>query len=156
MKSLRFRTEEPRSEWSCSSWCPGQMAQLWLVCRKNNWTPCLLLLSYGGFPQMFPSTTVICWEAEDVALGRPKKLENVAHIWSQSIECWSYIKLIQYCMCMRIYIYISYMAFQKYPKLNMTKQKGSNSSLIWGNPHQLNTVIVLADLSSPGKNLWCA
>jgi len=54
-------------------------------------------------------------------------------------------------MCMRIYIYISYMAFQKYPKLNMTKQKGSNSSLIWGNPHQLNTVIVLADLSSPGK-----
>jgi len=113
------------------------------------------------------------WEAEDVALRRPKKLEHVAHIWSQSIECWSYTKkLIQYCMCMRIYIYIwyiyiwyiyisyiyiymiyiyiSYMAFQKYPKLNMTKQKVSNSSLIWA--IRTSSIIVLADLSSPGKN----
>ena len=42
------------------------------------------------------------------------------------------------------------MAFQKYPKLNMTKQKVSNSSLIWA--IRTSSIIVLADLSSPGKN----
>ena len=162
MKSLRFRTEEPRSEWSCSSWCPGQMAQLWLVCRKNNWTPCLLLLSYGGFPSLWfagrpkmslwvvRKTGKCCSHLISInwVLELYQKTNPILHVYAHIYNI--YIYIYKY-----IYIYISYVAFQMWRFKNTPSKIWPNKRYLtrhWSGAIRTSSIIVLADLSSPGTN----